>query len=120
MIINFEELTHELTKKELGLLQNLCVILEWANVNDPLKEKEILKELNQIGSGTNTIPGSRLRKMIHCIRVNQILPVIGTKRGYFVSWNKEVLQKQITSLEQRARSIQEVADAMQGFLNAKP
>jgi hypothetical protein len=119
MIINFEELTHELTKKELGLLPYLCSILLDTDEERPFDDTSIRSALNRIEFNGKPIVGSRLRKMIHCIRVNRILPVIGTKRGYFVSWNKEVLEKQITSLEQRARSIQEVADAMQGFLNAK-
>ena len=55
---------------------------------------------------------SKVRAMIHYLRTEHHAPIIGTSKGYHMAKNQAELNDQIKSLEQRARSIQFVADAL--------
>jgi hypothetical protein len=54
----------------------------------------------------------KVRAMIHYLRTEHHAPIIGTSKGYHMAKNQAELNDQIKSLEQRARSIQFVADAL--------
>ena len=58
----------------------------------------------------------RLRKMVNFIRCNAIVPLIGTSNGYYVSYNKEEVAKQIQSLNERASSIMNAANGLNKFV----
>lgn len=119
MIINFEEITQELTDQELEIIPVLIKGFKLHSINNPIKEPEICKGLNNFLERNGfeiRITGARLRKCVNYIRTNGLLPLIATSNGYFISDDREVIQKQIKSLEQRARSIQTCAEGLKKFL----
>jgi len=50
------------------------------------------------------------------MRTHDILPVCSTSKGYFISYDKKVLEKQIVSLSQRANSIMSCAYGLERFI----
>ena len=115
MLKTFEEITTDLSPEELEWVELMVIGLRKYTSDKPIKAPDIV-------AGWNSKPGRirltevRLRKFCNHIRVNGILPVIATSNGYFVSWDKQVIQDQIISLEQRARSIQDSANGLKRFL----
>jgi rRNA-processing protein FCF1 len=107
MINGFEEETHELTEKELKLVQPIV---------NGLKTK--IGEINAISGGKiivamrssgYKIDASRLRKIIHHIRVKRLIEkLVSTNKGYYIATTDEELKKYVESLNQRINSIVEV------------
>lgn len=109
MITTFEDKTYELTEGEQSYVPELLDILKQTTKDAPLKEPQILTLME------NKISGARLRKLTHHIRHTGLAPVIATSKGYFISYDKEVIKKQIKSLRERARSIEEAANGLMKF-----
>jgi hypothetical protein len=118
MIENFETITSELNEDELYLIPYLISGFEKRTVSNPIKAPEIVKAMNlhfkdKIKSKFSDV---RLRKCVNYIRVNSLLPLIATSKGYYCSWDKKEIASQINSLEQRARSINDCANGLKKFL----
>jgi hypothetical protein len=118
MITNFEDFTEDLTPDEKALLKPLTKGLETKTKDNPIKAPEIIKAMNTFAKskGLTTLSEPRLRKLINHIRVNGIMPVIATSKGYYVSYDKQEILDQITSLTQRANSILDSANGLNKFL----
>lgn len=118
MILNFEEITEELNPDEIALLEPLKKGLNTKTKDNPIKAPEIIKAMNTFAKskGLATLSEPRLRKLINHIRVNGIMPVIATSKGYYVSYDKQEVLDQITSLTQRANSILDSANGLKKFL----
>jgi hypothetical protein len=58
----------------------------------------------------------RLRKITNFIRSEGIIPIIATSKGYYTSKDKDVILKQIASLEQRRDAIDVAIKGLQKFL----
>lgn len=113
MITNFEEITSELTARELELLPIIIQGLSTKTKSNPIKEPEIVSKMRNSGY---KLSGERLRKIINHIRCHGLLPVIGTSKGYYVSYDKDEIFKQIKSLNQRANSIINSAKGLNKFI----
>ena len=122
MLINFEEITEDLTEVELSysgtIKQILLGILDDENpIKQPLLCEIINANLIRLeGNPEINITGVRLRKFVNFYRTNGILPIIATSEGYLITNNKEVIQSQIKSLEQRAASILKAASGLRKFI----
>jgi hypothetical protein len=56
---------------------------------------------------------ARLRKIIHHIRIKNIIPLlIATSKGYYISNDENEIELYIKSLNERINSIQEIKDAL--------
>jgi len=122
MITNFEEITKELSEDEFSMLPNLIQILqEHPNMSAAIFSEDLCRKM-AVRYQVEKFPGSRLRKMTNYLRVNGILPVIATSKGYYISYDKEMIESQIKSLLERASSIRKSAYGLQKFLypNYKP
>jgi len=115
MIENFENITSELTKDELSILPLLMKGFAAHSITNPIKEKEIVKKINERNLKVK-LTSARLRKFVNHIRTNKLLPLIATSKGYYVCYDKKVIESQARSLRQRARSIERCADGMVYFL----
>lgn len=115
MIVNFENITNELTEVELTILPMVIRGFSNYNKNNPIKEPEIVERFNQKDYGVK-LTGARLRKIVNHIRTNGLLPLIATSKGYYVSYDEVEIETQIKSLKQRARSIDSCADGLSKFL----
>lgn len=113
MITNFEDITYELTDKELKLVPLIISGLKTKTKDNPIKEPEIVNKMKAAGY---KITGERLRKIVNYVRSNGLLPIIATSKGYYVSYDKEEISKQIKSLHQRANSILSSANGLNKFI----
>lgn len=109
MIDNFEDVTYELTEEEMKLLPIIKKGFEFhigkaklikgativEKINDKAKEYDLSSQFSEV----------RLRKIVNYIRINSILPLIATSKGYYVSNDKQEILTQCKSLEQRANAI---------------
>ena len=59
-----------------------------------------------VGAGFGKITEPRLRKITNFLRSAKILPVMAMNTGYYVSYEKADIEKQIKSLEDRRDAIQ--------------
>jgi hypothetical protein len=113
MITNFEEITEELTQEELALIPFIVNAFKKYTKEEPIKATDIVsKFLKSEHSQKITMTQPRLRKMVNYIRTNALLPLIATSNGYYVSTDKEEIEKQILSLTQRANSILKCAKGL--------
>lgn len=123
MIKNFEKITEELSVVEKFWLGKIMEALKRFGKSSPILSDEFCRRFNidiqvSLRDGlvgkemAMEVNGVRLRKMVSYIRSKGLLPVIATSNGYFVSYDKKVIESQILSLEQRARSIQASADGL--------
>lgn len=115
MITNFEHITRELSADEKKLLPIIIKGLLKKKVINPVKAPEIVSGINT-RFGRKVISQARLRKLINLIRSKGIIPVIATSRGYYVSYDKEVIKSQVRSLNERAEAIVSAADGLKKFL----
>lgn len=118
MITNFENITHELNDQELALVPIIAKSFEKYTKANPIKAPEIVKRFNQsdIAKQYIKLTEPRLRKICNYIRSNAMIPLIATSSGYFVSNDKEEIEKQIKSLVERSNSIRQCADGLTKFL----
>lgn len=119
MITNFEEVTKELTAEELAVVPLMVKGFLKHGKDNPIKAPDIVFNLNDFlrAHGIKLkMTEARLRKMCNYIRANSIIPLIATSNGYFVSEDREIIQSQIKSLNQRAYSIKQCADGLLKFL----
>lgn len=116
MVENFEAITYELTDAEKAILPVMVTGFLNYRKDNPIKEPQIVANFNDRNPGHRLTP-VRLRKLVNYIRVNGILPLIATSKGYYVSYDKAEIRSQITSLEQRAASIENCAHGLRKFLN---
>lgn len=131
MVTGFEKYTHELTDIELN------VVLQWIlngwkkrkpgevltrrqmvdGVNRLAIERKLIKPYKRepINKKFYVLTGPRFRKIIHHIRVADMIPnyqLIANSKGYFLSNNQQEIDKFIKSCRERANSFNEVANAM--------
>ncbi len=119
MITNFEEITKELTEQELKLVSVLIKGFKLHDKSTPIKAPEILKCINskkELYGLKKDITSVMIRKYCNFIRVNGLIPLIATSSGYYISYDKEDIKKQMQSLYERAKSIKDSADGLRKFL----
>jgi len=118
MVTNFEQITEELTRKELDIIPILVSGFKRYTKENPIKSDTLVNNLNEYFEKNNIhnkITGARLRKCCNYIRTNGLLPLIATSNGYYVSSDKNEIQKQIQSLIERANSIMNCARGLNKF-----
>lgn len=116
MITNFEEITIELTVDELSLVPVFVRSFQKYTKDNPIKASEIVKRWNSSKSVKIKLSEPRLRKICNYIRSNSLLPLIATSNGYYVSYDKEDIEKQVKSLNERANSIINCAKGLNRYV----
>lgn len=127
MITTFEDITYELSFLERKHILPL-VVERWKRrtSNDPkVTMKEMIESTNillqrlDLDSKTKKAlkaNGPRMRKVIHHIRVENLVPkLIANSKGYFIAKDEDEILKFIISCRERANSFIEVATAMEKF-----
>lgn len=92
--------------------EKVVKILQSTTKEKPLTSDMILFKVNKTKSILNYLADSELRAIIHQIRNRGILPVMSNHYGYYVSYDKEDIQKTYESLMSRSFAIQEAAVAL--------
>jgi hypothetical protein len=123
MITNFDKHTEDLTDNEAVYTEDVKRYLEFflRDKKTPVKQTDLCDQMNfkfvsEHGPDVFYITTARLRKYFNYFRVNGVLPLIATSEGCYISREPEEIQKQIVSLEERARQIQRAADGMKKFI----
>jgi len=116
MIDNFEFITYELTEQELGMVEPIMNGFKRYTKQTPIKAADVVTRYNSY-TNTKDLSQPRLRKIVNFIRTNGLLPLIATSSGYYVSTDKEEIEKQIKSLIQRSNSILNCANGLKKFLD---
>ncbi len=116
MITKFEEITAELTVSEKEQLPILIALLNEYTENLPITAPRLCEEMEQTTG--KKLPQSRFRKMINLIRTNAIIPVIATSNGYFVCKDRAIIDSQIESMNERAKSIRDASQGLERWLHS--
>lgn len=122
MITNFENQTEDLNEQEkvfAPLIEKYLKML--LSEKKPVKQVDLCDQVNfnfvyENGPNVFSINMPRLRKYFNYFRSNGILPIIATSDGCYLSNDNLQIEKQIKSLEERARQIQRAADGMKKLL----
>lgn len=115
MVTNFEQITTELTDYELSIVPAIISGFKRYSKENPIKSADVVERFNNY-NGTKILTDARLRKIVNHIRTNGMLPLIATSNGYYVSNDKQEILKQIESLEQRSRSIDNCAKGLRKLI----
>ena len=118
-LTNFEDQTPELTPEEMAELPAVIHSFRYYDKRNPIKAVVIVQKMNiylKMKGSKMKMTDVRLRRMVNYIRTNGLLPLIATSKGYFTSKNKQEIELQIKSLQERARSIQRCANGLKKFL----
>lgn len=121
MITNFETITKPLSKFELDISEILITKIrnhpkEWPIKNDALIEYIQNKIIFELKETKYKLKSNRLRKIINHIRATGTHAIIGSKNGYYSSYDINDIRKQINSLRERAAAINRAADGLDGII----
>ena len=116
MIINFEEITKELSADERSAVSMLVKGFANYTKEAPIKAPDIIDRVNSKNLLRFKLSEPRLRKLCNFIRAKGLLPLIATSNGYYVSRDTEEIKKQIKSLEERAAAILNSAEGLKQYL----
>ena len=122
MIENFDEFTYELSEEEKKLIPILIKGFQSHDYENPITASEIVLKMNVWLESNNfniKLSEPRLRKCVNYIRSTSIIPLIATSKGYFVSYDTDIISSQVKSLTQRANSIYDCAEGLSKFLNKR-
>jgi len=116
MILGHIEYTQELNDEELMLAKRLFSAFKKRTKDNPVTAPEIVSGVNANVTLTQKFSERRLRKIINYYRVQGILPIISTSKGYYTSYEVKDIEFMITSLSQRANSILEGCYGLQRII----
>jgi hypothetical protein len=116
MILGHENFTQELNDEELMLAKRLVSAFKKRTKDNPVTAPEIVSGVNANVLLTQKFSERRLRKIINYYRVQGILPIISTSKGYYTSYEVKDIEFMITSLSQRANSILEGCYGLQRII----
>ena len=112
MITLFEDITYELTEYELNTLLPIVIkgLKSKYGKENAITNKKICEALKSKGY---KVSEPRLRKVIHHIRVEQlIVGLCCNSKGYYVTDSIQELGRYVESLAQRIRSQQSIYKSM--------
>jgi len=115
MITGFEDITFELTNKELAYVDVFVKSFKKKiGKSMIISNQEIIRTLESKGffehSKYGRLDAVRVRKIIRYIRYNKLIKnLIATSKGYYIENNPDRLAEYKESLIQRARSIYKLA-----------
>lgn len=119
MITNFEQHTCDLTTSELALTEDIKDAFISCLTAHPQKSDVVeykinchLYERRELYKMTAT----KLRKWCNRFRSTGSLPILASSEGYFLTYDKDEIGKQVKSLRERANSINAAAEGLERFL----
>lgn len=114
MINGFELETAPLSDEEKKLVPIIIKgLVTKTTIEQSILGKNICKAITK---NYSKLTEPRLRKITNFLRSAKILPVIATSKGYYISYNKDEINKQIESLEQRRDAIQTAIDGLKKWI----
>lgn len=114
MITGFDLHTAPLSDEEKALVP--VIIGGLSKRNHKSKAIHGASICRQVSAKYTKLTEPRLRKITNFLRSAKILPVIATSKGYYVSYDKVEIEKQIVSLTERRDAIQSAIDGLKKWL----
>ena len=109
----------KITKQESVLLPILVKLLKKHGKRNPIKAPDIALYMTdrkyELGFNTQ-FPESSLRKYAAIIRGSGMLPLIASRRGYYISYNDNEIRNAMVSMNERGHKIMKAARGMGKFL----
>ena len=110
MLVNFEDITEDLTEYELTKILPLIAngLLNYKGKENAISGSLICKRFNERNSNIKyKLNPVKLRKIISCIRLRgDAMYLCSNSRGYYIAKNLEELDDCIESLEQRISDLE--------------
>lgn len=119
MIKGFEEITQNLSAKELALIPNLVSILKLAKDKESAWTNSQIRYFLEIDCDLkqNEIKEHRVRAMIHFVRITGQVPLLcSNSKGYYIGTEKECFEY-LQSLQDRILAIASVYSAIKKQVN---
>jgi len=110
MITNFEEFTYEITKDELD------TVVPWleTELSFAVGKEKAIPNWQLVKDCPFKTSQPRIRKIVHALRVSGKIPfLLANSKGYYRSNSRAEISEYITSLKERAKSISQVAAALE-------
>jgi|WetSurMetagenome_2_1015567.scaffolds.fasta_scaffold127865_2 hypothetical protein len=107
-----------LTQEDQELIDRLIQLISLRTDDlHPIKGAEIVSFFNRkIRDGkllcSKPLTEQKLRKITNYIRLNGLLPIMSSSKGYYLSTNPIEIMKMVESLESRCIAIQQAADGL--------
>jgi hypothetical protein len=114
MITNFENITHNLTPNQIALVDKIIKII--ITIKSPMVSYNLRSLINKNLKDDEYLNSIEFRKIVNYIRSQSLLPIIANCKGYYVSYDTEVINKQIVSLNERSHSITNAANGLLKFI----
>lgn len=110
MLTGFEDITYELTPKEVELVNGFVKgFKNKVGAKNAITSTQIIKLYKAKGEN---LTGARVRKIVNFIRTNKlIINLIATSKGYYIENDPEKLEKYKESLQQRVNEITRVLNS---------
>ncbi len=112
MITGFDEKDQELSMEYRKLIGPIVGLLSKSSVHHAYPSNRIIAFFN-----LHSTAGSQVRKLMHHIRVNDLMPnglcVLSSNDGYYASSDPKEIKKYVDSLKQRIRSMAEIVAALE-------
>jgi len=120
MIVGFEEWTQPLSDNEKALMEIIMEGLKKFSKAKPINNAMICTLINKkYGKKYGQLSEPRVRKIVNRIRGDGLLPVIGSRKGYYVSYDEGDITEELRGLSQRVASIQFSQKGLRTFLKPK-
>lgn len=116
MLKNFENITNELSAEELALAKHLIPHFQKRTKENPVLASEVVEGVNKVYKLSFKFNDARLRKIINYYRVNSILPILSSKKGYYCSNDVNDIMECCSSLTQRLTSISDCVIGLQRYI----
>ena len=113
-IITFENYTYRVTEEEEEyLIPAICEIFNHLKPGQFITNREIQQSI-WLMAGWGAITPARIRVLIHIIRVTDRVPLlIAGQKGYFISYDPDLVRIYIHSLEERIERVERTRDAIE-------
>ena len=112
MITGFDNIVYKLTPDEKGVIIPMLIkgLETKIGKGKAITNKKMVAALSKYGIKTS---GPRIRKMIHAIRCEGVLPnIVSTSAGYYITKDFREMNTYIKSLNERLQQIKNLRDAM--------
>ena len=115
MIVNFEEITKEISDEEIKILESVKQgFIAHTGKENAITGKVIASKLNS--KFNMNLTDVRIRKIVNYLRSVENIPILASSKGYYFSTDKTEIELEIASMQQRINSIEKAKNGLRKFI----